>query len=963
MMEVDAESAEEIARAKALDLYKNSRAKHFSSAKELEQSRESRILVPEPGDESFLYTHKNPKRHLMTKMIGSSYPMPHPNFKGLHEDKIDSIYMEKFLLMNTADKTPDVPGLKLSGAIPDRVPLIRSLETDMRCNKLGYQYPTQSCLDHILSSPSVDNRTDHSIQEIELLMSTDAHLHDFVAWAKSWQQVNEDGFPSGILSLDTESITIKTYDRDRIVNEHVKMRSGQDYLKVIESTLPGEDDETVPLVTRIIIGDGLTWSASINLPWYSHNGEEGRIDFHVCDLKINNPVLSFIRQARAWVGHGIVQDSMSLFEIMYYFYGIKPIFPPAVEIEALLALLGSGYPRSNMMTNHLLVTGTVLNKMVSCADNNWHYRLDHLPSSLHRYLLGDIKSGYICATVCLALLIRDLFPDPDVVCFTISKSQTDWIRYFCELVYHVVKDLTIQHDLRVAAKTRKDAILALGGASYENVSAGRMKENSMLGLFTKLLPPWPTVPYGGARNLHKVRFHFLTQYEVLSDIGYEHPRIAPVLNRHKGKLRNEFILDVTYGRTMSKEQLEGPVTAVNAPGLQSDTSFGPTLFWLDPKDLTFDRLAAEANRVNRDISVAIKEIVRIDPYLIQDVLGALLDVNLEDENMKYWKKTTVYERIRFTYFNIFDRQAFKVQAIESRIQAHNDNTLIETARGVPTEHHQMRLDYLNQLATQSRDNSGIRSSLHATAVAAKPALNRKERKRLARQFALSNKSRKSFKPQKPILPKTNDTPKKKVRLDLSLVNPSNDLRNKIRKRREETITSNHSTDQAETADRTPPETSQPSIYHAHELAMIPPIQISNNLAMSNINTSAMAPQFSCKDNTFFVPSGPSAALKGNTKTAEEKQRDEYFARFRDAAYDPMQNMKWEFDPPRYQQERQRRSGGLRSRKKKIPAAYQENLCLPVDPTDDEECEVVYESLDTTLQKHGLKPPKKNKRYK
>ena len=69
------------------------------------------------------------------------------------------------------------------------------------------------------------------------------------------------------------------------------------------------------------------------------------------------------------------------------------------------------------------VLGTVLNKTVSTGDDLWGVLWKELPCSVQVYRIGDIRFGFICYNVLAGIMIRDLFPDPDIVCKTLKTEQ------------------------------------------------------------------------------------------------------------------------------------------------------------------------------------------------------------------------------------------------------------------------------------------------------------------------------------------------------------------------------------------------------------------------------------------------------------------------------------------------------------------------------------------------------------
>ena len=60
------------------------------------------------------------------------------------------------------------------------------------------------------------------------------------------------------------------------------------------------------------------------------------------------------------------------------------------------------------------------------------YRWSDIPQLLQVYGLGDLKFGHLTYIVLTGILVRDIFPDPDVVCQFLKGNQWHAITWFCE---------------------------------------------------------------------------------------------------------------------------------------------------------------------------------------------------------------------------------------------------------------------------------------------------------------------------------------------------------------------------------------------------------------------------------------------------------------------------------------------------------------------------------------------------
>ena len=77
----------------------------------------------------------------------------------------------------------------------------------------------------------------------------------------------------------------------------------------------------------------------------------------------------------------------------------------------------------NMTALGVQVVRTVLNKTVSTGDDLWGLPWAELTPSLQVYRIGDIQFGYIFYSVLAGIILRDLFPQPDIGCKTLKTEQ------------------------------------------------------------------------------------------------------------------------------------------------------------------------------------------------------------------------------------------------------------------------------------------------------------------------------------------------------------------------------------------------------------------------------------------------------------------------------------------------------------------------------------------------------------
>ena len=97
-----------------------------------------------------------------------------------------------------------------------------------------------------------------------------------------------------------------------------------------------------------------------------------------------------------------------------------------------MLLEGWALPTCNMPARHALLTGSILNKHTSRADNLWGQKWSQLPDSLKIYAITDIKHLTWCTAV--GCILRDLFPNPNAILLLTRVSQKEFVAEFNALL-------------------------------------------------------------------------------------------------------------------------------------------------------------------------------------------------------------------------------------------------------------------------------------------------------------------------------------------------------------------------------------------------------------------------------------------------------------------------------------------------------------------------------------------------
>ena len=137
-----------------------------------------------------------------------------------------------------------------------------------------------------------------------------------------------------------------------------------------------------------------------------------------------------------------------------------------------------------------------------------------IPASLQCYALGDIKFGFIAYNVLTGVLLRDVFPDPDILCRYLDCTQLGAVNWFLEFLMLSLEGIEYHQGAEEAAQTREEMIQFLRFRDERD----KLCEISppYIRLWTELLGSWPAITSGGCRFLLQCRQWLPVQMRALA---------------------------------------------------------------------------------------------------------------------------------------------------------------------------------------------------------------------------------------------------------------------------------------------------------------------------------------------------------------------------------------------------------------------------------------------------------------
>ena len=200
---------------------------------------------------------------------------------------------------------------------------------------------------------------------------------------------------------------------------------------------------------------------------------------------------------------------------------------------------GWGLRTVNMPATHAVVCGSVLNKTVSCADQNWGTRWEELAEFLRVYTLGDVKHGWLV----LGCLLRDLFPDPESALYLTGFTQAQFVQGLSVFILESLIGTKSHPDALSRAQTSEDLLNAL---RYRR-SCGTLSDRppTRVELLTEMLSPWATISYGCCRFLLVARAETVRKIRAVNDyypLHCDDNLAETILNIEVSKNQQDYVL-------------------------------------------------------------------------------------------------------------------------------------------------------------------------------------------------------------------------------------------------------------------------------------------------------------------------------------------------------------------------------------------------------------------------------------
>ena len=577
--------------------------------------------------------------------------------------------------------------------LPAKAPLLDFLVEDTKRND-AWKYPKLEELEKYQKFRGLNLSMLDRIETRELVcgVSSISEIREVRDWIERMQERDQRDFGTQVVSLDVEDVKATYYDtlkmaglvsirsEDAVIHRKCDPEILHGYSKDVFKQIPG----------KIMFGNGISWTCLISLDLR----RDSRENYLLEKMSVQPEIIDLLRDLPVSAGLAIRRDVRGVEEFYSLISGEEVrIERGFIDLTSLAILAGYKFQSRNMTAMGVQVLGTLLNKTVSTGDDYWGVRWQQIPGSLRCYALGDIMFGFVCYNVLAGILLRDVFPDPDVVCRYLRCNQKTAADWFLDLILMTLEGVEFHQGVEESAVTREEMILSLRYRDERDKLADFSPP--MVRLWTSMLGNWPSPTCGGCRYLLQARDWFIQQMEVLAEarVRWSSGKVlkSPV---EEDRIYSRFNLSL---EEVSDEVWKNPVEGIR--GLKRPEVISLRLLCMDISRIKSKEIGRLCTEVGRSHRWSLLEWGRMYP-------SELPKFFLRMENYEGFRRfyRSLYDAMRLLHLRVLDKRAPVVEVVEKELKMTVGNSLMEEQEGLrkseeETERRRKRVAWLEKLAS------------------------------------------------------------------------------------------------------------------------------------------------------------------------------------------------------------------------------------------------------------------------
>ena len=284
---------------------------------------------------------------------------------------------------------------------------------------------------------------------------------------------------------------------------------------------PGEKWVQVP--TKIMFGNGMDWAVIITTIIITAD-ETDRLQGQFARVltSVDPDLVKLLHDLPVPYGLGIRADVLKIEKLIRAITRENFEMDDFVDLSSWAVAAGFNEDTFNMNVMAYELLGVPLNKRCSQGDNKWGHHWDSLPPALRVYALADLKFGFQAALILFSVMIKNWFPDPDIVLAFTRSTHREFGVWLGALILQSLKGVevkasTLQVAVRSGDHSLIDSFLSL---RYREKNGDQTMLSdappARVWILHRLYGDWPSITRGGCRFLLQARHWFLEQHAMLT---------------------------------------------------------------------------------------------------------------------------------------------------------------------------------------------------------------------------------------------------------------------------------------------------------------------------------------------------------------------------------------------------------------------------------------------------------------
>ncbi len=526
---------------------------------------------------------------------------------------------------------------------PRNTPLKTSLSIDM-LNTKSWKQPTVSCDSRVFTVTHVPV----SNPDLFLIKQQITKFRESIPTAQS------SSLNSPLLGFSIEYINIPL-----TMYGYIQHEAKPNEMYLFEHH-PNDDIVTVP--ASFVISNGLDTIIEFKLPWTIRKLSEDKpfhespkeISFTKCEIP--DEIVNFWKSLPILYAVDAKRQADSFSGVLRALFGID-LKLNVIDLKALAVSAGCRMDKMNLTTLSIIVIGKAFPADIGEFDSRWALEFKSRPAAMKLYIKKKFLYLGCIYKVLMGLLIRNIFPDPDIVLNATEMTQGTFTSWFCDFVGESLVGADVS-ETAFATETRSEMIFALNPDSI------------LTQYLANLIINVPVCQAGGARYIHHVRNCFIQQYEVLKKIRLPFSKEEKP-NQSKNLLSNRYSLLYDRHLDFNDDRHGDPVVK---PGLQPNPQFQDSIFALNVQT---DEILYFYKQGDRNLVPALEEWARINLDSIPDLFVRLRHYSTNDLTTFWIPRVRLYDKLRLIVLRVADSR----ETVESL------DSVITMRRNSVVEHH------------------------------------------------------------------------------------------------------------------------------------------------------------------------------------------------------------------------------------------------------------------------------------